>query len=74
MGEVDGVLGDVHLLVQRRVHQHGSVGDQQRADPAGDMHDEDMADPAAGAETGVAANHFGQQDVGMQVALHRASA
>ena len=71
MREVDGVLDDVDLVLERRRDVHGGVGDDQRLRMAGHVHDEAMADAARGADAGLARHHGAHQFVGVQAALHQ---
>ena len=54
--EIDGVLDDVDLVLQRRRDVDRRVGDDQRPIVAGHVHDEAMADPARRAQAALAAH------------------
>ena len=71
VGEVDGVLDDVHLLFQRRGDVDCRVGDEQRPMIGGDVHDEDVADAARGPQAVGAGDHFAHQFVGVEAAFHQ---
>ena len=71
MREIDGVLHDVDLVLERRRDVHRGVGDDQRIEMPGHIHDEAMADPPLGADAGVARDHRGHQLIGVQAALHQ---
>jgi len=48
VGEIDRVLNDIDLLLERRRDVDRSVGDDQRSIVVRDIHYEAMADPACG--------------------------
>ena len=50
MGEVDRVLDDVDLVLQRRSDVHRRVGNDQRLGVGGHVHDETVADAPRGAQ------------------------
>jgi hypothetical protein len=47
MRQVDGVLHNVHLVIERRRDFDGGVSDDQRIGMAWNVHDETMADRRA---------------------------
>ena len=71
VGEVDGVLDDVDLVLQVGADVDGGVGDEQRARIGRHVHDEHVADAprrcAGRWPTATTARH---QLVGVQAALH----
>ena len=69
--QVDRVLHDVDLVLQRRRDVHRGIGDDQRIEMTRHVHDEAMADPPLGADAGIAGNHRGHQLIGVQAALHQ---
>ncbi|MNQ99874.1 hypothetical protein D3C85_1156260 [compost metagenome] len=71
VGQVDGVLGDVHLLGQGRRDVHRRVGDDQGFFMPRHIHHEAVADPARGAQAGFPLDHRAHQLVGVQAALHQ---
>ena len=71
MCQVDGVLHDVDLLLERRGDVDRGVGDDQRIEVVRHIHDEAVADAPLGADTAVAGNDRPHQLIGMQTALHQ---
>ncbi len=71
MGEIDGVLHDVNLVVQGRKDVDRRIGDQQRARIRRHSHDERMADAAGGPQTLRGGYHGAHQFIGVQAALHQ---
>ena len=71
MGEVDGVLNDVALLLEIGRDVHRRVGHQQRARIARHIHQIHMAEPPARVQAAVRRQHGVQQLVGVQRALHQ---
>ena len=69
--EVDRVLQDVDLFLQRRRDVDRGVGDDQCLLVTGHVHHEAVADAPRGAQAGVALDHGGHQLVGVQAALHQ---
>ena len=69
--QVDGVLDDVALVVQRRIDVDRRIGDQQQLGVGRHVHDEDVADPPLGAKAGVGVDHRRHHLVGVQRALHQ---
>ena len=71
MREVDRVLADVDLVLERRRDVDRRVGDDQHLVIGRHVHDEDVADAAAGAQPGLARDDRAEQLVGVQAALHQ---
>ncbi len=71
MGEIDGVLDDVALFLQRRRDVDRPVANQQRPGISRHVHDVDMTYPAACPQAGVDIHHFVHQLVGVQRPLHQ---
>ena len=71
MGEVDGVLDDVHLVFHGREDVDRGIGDEDGAIEARHVHDEAVADAPAGAQAGGALDHGAHQFVSVQAALHQ---
>ena len=69
--EVDRVLHDVDLVLQRRRDVDRGVGDDQRLGVGRHVHDEAVADAPRRAQPGVALDHRAHQLVGVQAALHQ---
>ena len=55
--EINRVLADVHLVLQRRRDVDGRVGDDEDFVVRRHIHDEHMTEPAAGAQTGLPRHH-----------------
>ncbi len=70
MRQVDRVLQDVGLFLQRGGDVDRGVGDDQAVFAARHVHHEAMADAARGAQPGLAPHHRGHELVGVQAALH----
>jgi hypothetical protein len=68
--EIDGVLNDVHLVLQRRSDIHRCVGDDECLLQRGHVHDEAVADAPVGPQPGVAFDDRAHQFVGVETALH----
>ena len=71
MGQIDGILDDVDLFLERRRDIDRGVGDDQRFAVARHVHHEAVTDAPCGAQSGVAADDGAHQFVGMQAALHQ---
>jgi hypothetical protein len=69
--QVDRVLQDVGLLLERRRDVDRGVGDDEAALMARHVHHEAVAYPARGAQAGIALHHRGHQLVGVQAPLHQ---
>ena len=69
--QIDRVLADVDLVVERRRDVDRRVGDDQHLVIGRHVHDEDVADAPAGAQPGLARDHRAEQLVGVQAALHQ---
>ena len=70
-GEIDGVLADVDLVLQRRRDVDRRVGDDQDLVVGRDVHDEHVADASAGAQPRLLGHDGTQQLVAVQAALHQ---
>ncbi len=70
MHEIDGVLADVALVLERRRDVDRRIRDDQKLGIGRHVHDIDMADAAFGAKPRAAADDGTEQFVGMQAALH----
>ena len=71
MGEIDGVLNDVDLVLHGRRDVHGSVGDDQRFRVRGHIHHEAVAHSPRGAQARFALDDGAHQLVGVQAAFHQ---
>ena len=69
--EIDRVLADVDLVLQRRRDVDRRVGDDQDLVVGRHVHDEDVADAPADAQAGLLRHDRAQQLVGVQAALHQ---
>ena len=69
--EIDRVLADVDLVLERRRDVDRRVGDDQHLVVGRHVHDEDVADAAARAQPGLARDDRAEQLVGVQAALHQ---
>ncbi len=69
--QLDRVLHDVDLVLQRRLDVDRRVGHQQRARIGRHVEDEDVADAPGGAQPARRRHHRGQHFVGVQAALHQ---
>ncbi len=69
--EIDRVLADVDLVLERRRDVDGGVGDDEHLVIRRHVHDEDVADAAAGAQPGLLRDDGAEQLVGVQAALHQ---
>ena len=69
--EIDRVLQDVGLVLERRRDVDGRVGDDEHLVVGRHVHDEHMAHAAAGAQAVLARDHGPQQLVGVQAAFHQ---
>ena len=69
--EIDRVLADIDLVLERRGNVDGRIGDDQDLVVGRHVHDEDVADAAAGPKPGLPRHHGAQQLVGVQAALHQ---
>jgi hypothetical protein len=67
--EVDGVLADVALLLERRRDVDGRIGDEQRLGIGRQVHGIDVADPPLRPELRVRGHHRPQQLVGVQATV-----
>ena len=70
-GQINGVLADVALVVERGIDVDRGVGDQQQFVVGRHVHAEHMADPALGANAGIRAHRLVHQFIGVQTALHQ---
>jgi hypothetical protein len=64
-------LDDIRFLLQVRKDIHHSIADEQRLRVSRHVQDEDVTDSPRSAQTGVLADHFRQELVGMKTALHQ---
>ena len=71
MRQVDGVLHDVDLALQRRLDIDRGVGDDERLVVGRHVHHEAVADAAGGAQPALAPHDGAHQLVGVQAALHQ---
>jgi len=70
VGKLDGVLRDVHLVVERRVDVDGRVGDEQRPRVGGCVDDEDVAHAPCGAQARLRIEHGVHEHVRVEAPLH----
>ena len=70
-GEIDGVLADIDLVLQRRRDVDRRVGDHQDLVVRRDVHDEHVADASAGAQPRLLGHDGTQQLVAVQAAFHQ---
>ena len=71
MSQIDRVLDDVALVLQRGVDVDGSVGDKERPRIAGRVDRIDMAYAPVGAQAEIGVNNRAHQLVGMERAFHQ---
>ena len=71
MREVDRVLDDIDLVLERRRDVDGRVGDDQRIGMTGNVHDEAMADATRGANAAFPRHHRPHDFVGVEAAFHQ---
>ena len=71
MCQVDGVLDDVHLVLERGLDVDGRIGDHERVRIGGDVGKEHVAEAACGTQTVVLGDHCAHQLVGVQRAFHQ---
>ena len=69
--EIDGVLADVDLVLQRRRDVDRGVGDDEDLVIRRHVHDEHVTEPAAGAQTRLPRHDRAQQLVRVQAAFHQ---
>ena len=69
--QIDRVLADVDLVLERRRDVDRRVGDDEHLVIGRHVHDEHVADAAAGAQPGLARDDRAEQLVGVQAALHQ---
>ena len=70
-GEIDRVLADVGLVLERRRDVDRGIGDDQDLVIGRDVHDEDVADPASRAQPALTRHHRAEELVGVQAAFHQ---
>ena len=70
MGNGDGVLDDMYLILQRRVGHEGDVGQEQQLLNALDLKHSHMRQRIAGAQTDFLVQHALEEGLGVQQALH----
>ena len=70
MGNGDGVLDDMYLILQRRVGHEGDVGQEQQLLNALDLKHSHMRQRVAGAQTDFLVQHALEEGLGVQQALH----
>jgi hypothetical protein len=71
MRQVDRVLSDVNLCVQRRRDVDGCIRDDQRVRVTWHVHDEAVANSPGGSNTRVARHYGSHQFIRVQAALHQ---
>ena len=69
-GEVDGVLADIYLVLQRGRNIDRPVGNDQHLVIGRNIHDEYVTDTARGAQPSVTGDDCTHQFIGVQAALH----
>ncbi len=69
--QVDRVLADVHLVLERRRDVDRTIGDDQHLVVGGHVHQEHVTEPAAGAHPAFPRHHRAQEFVGVEAALHQ---
>ena len=71
MRQLDGVLADVPLVLQRRQNVDGCIGDDDRPGVGRHRDQKAVAEAAFGAQAALLLHHLVQQLVGVQAALHQ---
>ncbi len=71
MAQVDRVLADVDLVLERRRDVDRRIGDDQHLVIGRHVHDEHVAEAPAGAQAGLARHDRTEQLVGVEAALHQ---
>ncbi len=70
MGEINGILDDVPLVVEIRIYVDCGIGDHQRFGVTRHVEGEDMADPPFGAQAADLVDHGLHDFIRMQLAFH----
>ena len=71
MSEVDRILDNIDLDLERRRDVDGRVGDDQRIGMTGNIHDKAMTDATRRANPAISGDHRPHDFVGVEAALHQ---